>query len=180
MSCPHCKSFLFDFLNPEIHKDLDLAKRLHIKRLPSIRFTLVDWIHRIFSKIKKEDFDSSLRLALCIAQRGRKAIEYEFVVSMATFRLMKAKYNWLEEEIRYIKVLLSEACIIKKCHKTVMMTYLDDYVSYITSRSLTALFTLHDDHLHPKGLYTNTNQLLHKETDTVEIFEVIEVDDLYF
>ena len=174
MVCQHCKSFLHDFLHPELHKDLDLAKRLHKKRLTAIRSCLADWIFTIYSKLNKEDFDSSLRLASCIAQRGRPPIEYEFVVLCATFRLLKCKVPWLANELGYMKVLLLEQSLFQKNNKSVLATYADDYLAYITSRTLVALYTLHDDHLNPKGILSNTNQLLHTPMEIV-----IDDDEMY-
>lgn len=187
MACQICSFFLQDFLLTGVPEGISFRKDLKINVLPRISHPFADWIHRVFRKLTHTQLKNASTLAARIAKRGRPAVEYDFVVSTATFNFLKYEVSWLQEEEEFIAISLMELGLFKGKKIANLIITARDYIRYITIKAIKCLQELHDDHLHPKGLFTNLGSRAEKE-DTLydrdtdyqkEILEEIGLEDLY-
>lgn len=177
--CEHCHTFLHDFLVVAPHKDLPLAKQIQVKNLQKVLPDFVDWSLRLSMRIQREDFDTALLTAARIARRGRPLQEYECILHTATSNFLRCKLPWLASEIDYMKLRLIEGGVIKgKVSHTVLRSS-QDYLHYSLPRILLMLRDLHEDHTHPKGIYTDLSKLFPTSRQGEDLLEEILVDDLY-
>lgn len=170
--CNICKQFLRDFLEIGIQKELPLAKCIQMKYFEMILPDLLDWMYRIYQRLPKEEFDKALMTSARIARRGRKPIDYEYLIQTATFNFLKFQVNWIPSEVDYMKTLLMESGFVKA--KESSKAY--DYLSYMFPRVYLVLQDLHDDHENPKGLQTDLNKLFKKPKQEQKF---LDVDELY-
>ena len=191
MACNVCTAFLEDFLKTGIPKELEITKKIRPNSLGWIVYDMVPWIHKIYKRLYWKDFEKCYRLASQISRRGRKQVEYDYLLYTATWNLLNHEVPWLDQEINYMKVLLVEAGICKGKHVFVVMSVAKELLSYITPRALVCLHSVHDDHVNPKGLMTDVGSFTLKQNDQdkqtlfdkddyqKEILDEPE-DDLYF
>ena len=191
MACNICTAFLEDFLKAGIPKELEITKKIRPNSLARIVYDIGPWIHNIYKRLPWKDFEKCHRRASQISQRGRKQIEYDYLLHTATWNLLKHEVPWLEQEIKYMKLLLVEAGICKGKHVFVVMSVAQELLSYIAPRALISLHSVHDDHVHPKGLMTDVGSFTLKRVEAVEktLFDKDDYqkeilnepdDDLYF
>lgn len=190
--CPICQGFLQDFLQTGIEKELPLANQLRMKSIQNVLPELSDWIYRFSIKLKKEEFERASGNASLISRRGRKQLDYDYLIRTATFNFLKYHLEWVSSEVSYIETLLLESGFVRSTNKIGFHSNAYNYISYIVPLAVLTLQDLHDDHLNPKGLQTDLGKLFqkgrcHEEKETCvdkdddyqrEILE--EDDDLYF
>lgn len=194
MSCHICHCFLHDFLLTGIPEGIPLKKDLRKLVLPKIAWLFAEWIHRTLNRIEASQIQKAVNSASMIARRGRKEIEYEYLLSTATFNFLKYEVAWLQEEEEYITHLLMESGLLKGKNMFRLMTITKDYIRYTTIRAMYLLKQLHEDHVNPKGLMTNLDHILPRKRevetkeDTLcdrdddyqkEILEEVDLGDLY-
>lgn len=175
--CHQCLTFLHDFLEISLDKDLPITKQIHMKSLKHVQSELVHWFYNFYKRLPKEDFDKALETASRIARRGRPAREYEHLIQTATFNFLKFSVDWIKQELNYIQPLLLESGFIRSYQKHGDMNAVYNYVSYMTPRVYLVLHNLHEDHIHPKGIYTDLNKLFLKPKPEPKQF--LDVDELY-
>lgn len=192
MHCPYCKAFLQDFLQADLDRKIEIQPHIRSHAVHHVLPDFVDWTLRTCQRVTYGNYVDAWKTASRIAKRGRPKHEYEFLLHTATFNFLKFSESWVREEIDYMKPLLLEAGVIKRCrdHSSV----LDKYIGYMLVRSMIALYAIHNDHLEPKGIYTmieipTTPPIEeHEERATLvdrdddyqrEILEEVDLDDLY-
>lgn len=196
MACQICSFFLQDFLLTGVPEGISFRKDLKLHILPRISHSFADWIHRVFQKLTHTQIKNASMTAARIAKRGRPAIEYDFVVSTATFNFLKYEAPWLQEEEEFIAISLMERGLFRGKKIATLTITARDYIRYITIKAIKCLEELHEDHRNPKGLLTNlgafagktpTNRseelektLYDRDTEyQKEILEEIGLEDLY-
>lgn len=191
--CQICQAFLRDFLLHGIPRELPLAKQLHMKSMLNVLPELSDWIYRFYKNLKQEEFERASNNASLIARRGRPVLEYEYLIKTATFNFLKFHHEWISSEVSYMEILLAESGFVRSRTKLGYHSNAYNYISYIVPLAIIALKDLHDDHVKPKGLYTDLSKLYKpqkqkEEKETCadkdddyqkEILEEVE-DDMYF
>jgi hypothetical protein len=149
---------------------------------------IADWLYRFYQRLSKQAFDKALMTASRIARRGRPAHEYEFLIHTATFNLLKHDLPWIHSEVSILELLLLESGFIRP---RAAAAY--EYISYMAPRVYLCLHELHNDHVNPKGLNTQLNDLakpymrqedegtcFDKDDYQSEVLAEEECDDLYF
>lgn len=175
--CNLCQTFLYDFLLVSPHKDLPISKQIRIKSLRKILPEFVHWCQRMNARIQKDEFEKAIETASRIARRGRKLIDYEFLIHTATFNFLKFSLPWLTDEINYMKLLFIEAGVIVGKEYPKVLHHSQEYLSYLVPRTILVLRDLHEDHANPKGLYTDLNKLFISPQQEEKEIELL--DDLY-
>ena len=157
MACKPCQHFLYDFLQVGLHTELPLTKKIRIESLQKILPEFTDWMHSICKRITPEDYTKATTISSKIARRDRSLHEYEYIQHTATYNFLKYQIEWLCSEVDYMKLLLVDSGVIrgKEPHST--LKHAQDYISYMLPRSIACIHKIHDSHLHPKGIYTDTN-----------------------
>ncbi len=102
MACNICTAFLEDFLKAGIPKELTITKKIRSNSLVRIVYDIAPWIQNIYRRLCWKDFEKCYDRASQISQRGRKQIEYEYLLHTATWNLLKYEVPWLEQEINYM------------------------------------------------------------------------------
>lgn len=190
--CNKCQSYLYDYLPNSLEKELDLAKQIRMQAIQLILPEFVNWILRLNTKLQESKVKDAHRTALQIARRGRKLHDYEFLIHTATFNFLKFAQPWILDEVNYMKMVVIEGGVVKGKDYKKVCTVAQDYLSCMIPRALLCLYDLHEDHVNPKGLYTDLGKLFkpkekHSDTDTCidknddymkEILE--DGEDLYF
>jgi hypothetical protein len=169
MACRHCKCFLEDFITGGLHPDHPLFKKLRIKRLHRILPEVSSWLYRIYMRVNRVYFDDSLQLAMRISRRDRKIMEYEALISTACFRFLKYKEKWIPEEVSYLTTILLEASVLKQVD-------VDDYICYMSTRTLAGLYELHKEHSITKK---DDEKTCIDPNDNYQKEILLEEDDLY-
>jgi hypothetical protein len=190
--CRKCQNFLYDYLQVGPRKELELAKQIRVKSLQRILPEFSEWCLRMNTRIGISNFDRALMTASRIAQRGRKAYEYEYLIHTATFNFLKHEHPWIMNEVDYMKLLLIEAGVVKGRERNKALTHAQDYLSFVLPRTILCLRDLHEDHVNPKGLYTDLGKLFRPKYEDFEgssydedddyqkeILEEDDIDDLY-
>lgn len=162
MSCHICHAFLHDFLLTGIPDGIPIQKDLRKGTLPRISWTFTHWIYRVFHNLESQHLEKAQTSASLIARRGRKEIEYEYLLSTATFNFLKYEVPWLQEEEEYMTLLLMESGLLKGKNTFRLLSVVKDYLRYTTIRAIYLLKQVHDDHVNPKGLMTNLDHLVVK------------------
>ena len=155
MACNVCALFLEDFLRAGIPKELEIHKKIRLSSLIRATPDLVDWIHRVYNRLRWKEFERCQELASRISSRGRKQLDYDYLLQTATWNLLKHEVPWLEQEINYMKLLLVEGGVCKGKYVFLVMSVAQELLSYIVPRALQCLHSVHDDHVNPKGLMTD-------------------------
>jgi hypothetical protein len=189
MSCNVCRVFLEDFLRAGIPKEYDIHKKIRPTALLRTIPDLVDWIYRVYKRLLWKQFETCQEIASRISSRGRKRLDYDYLLYTATWNLLKHDVPWLEQEIKHMKLLLVEAGVCRGRHVFVVMSVAQELISYIAPRALQCLHTVHDDHINPKGLMTDVGSFSSKRARQEETLfdddnyqkEILEedTDDLY-
>lgn len=157
MTCKPCQQFLYDFLQVGLHKELALTQKIRIESLQKILPEFTEWMHSICRRITPEDYVKATVISSRIARRNRSIHEYEYIRHTATYNFLKYQIEWLNPEADYMKLLLIDSGVIRGKECCAVLRNAQDYISYIVARSIHCIHTIHDSHLHPKGLYTDTN-----------------------
>jgi len=192
MHCPHCKAFLEDFLQSDLDQKIQLKPHVRCHAVHRVLPEYIDWTLRTSQRVTHDNYTSAWKTASRIARRGRPKHEYEFLLHTATYNFLKFSETWFRQEIDYMKPLLMEAGVIKRCVD--YSDILDKYLGYMLIRSMTALYAIHEDHMKPKGLCTlveiPTVPPVEQEEERVtlvdrdddyqrEILEEVDLSDLY-
>jgi hypothetical protein len=176
MPCKKCFCFLEDFLLVTIPNELSISNDIRIKSLRRILPEYVDWMQRLWFSLPKEEFDKAYTNACQIARRGRKQVEYEYIVFTATSNFLSFQFPWFSKELDFMKILLVEAGFVKKKRQNTYLTTAREYLTYMVPRCIFMLKDIHGDHMNPKGLLTDITSTLLKQSKKSE--EVM-LDDLY-
>lgn len=180
MSCKICPFFLQDFLLTGVPEELALSKLLRKKAIGRISVKFAEWIHTIFHKISTEDFLKASTIASRISKRGRKELQYEYILSTATFNLLHYEVPWLKQEETYIVMYLLESSLFKGRNYYSLLNTAKEYIGYTTIRAFYYLREIHDDHVNPKGLMTNLNTTVpHKRKQVEKEVTLYDRDDDY-
>jgi hypothetical protein len=183
MACTVCSNFLDDFLRAGIPKELEITKKIRLQSYLRTVPEFGQWIHRVYNRLCWKDFERSYALACRISRRDRKLVEYEYLLYTSTWNLLKHDVPWLEQEIKYMKLLLVEAGVSKGKHVFLVMSIAQELVSHIAPRALFYLHTVHTDHLYPKGLMTDlgfTHKKVYEPPQTqIQTQTFLDTDDLY-
>jgi hypothetical protein len=190
MQCQRCGHFLEDYLGGGLPHDLDILKKMRKQKYTSLIPEICHWIQRFSSRVQTNEFKQANTLANNIARRGRKQIEYEYLLSTATFNLLKCQIPWIETELNYMKVRFAEAGVFRGKHATSLLLHSQEFLAYLAVSCFVFLQEVHDDHVHPKGLNTNVGSLTlrskqKKEDDRDTLYdrdddyqkEILEEDD---
>lgn len=177
--CPICQLFLQDYLLFGISKELPLSKELRMKSIRNVLPELCDWIYRFSQRVSKQEFDNALKNASCIARRGRKLQDYEYLIHTATFNFLKFHVDWIASEVSYLETLLIESGFVRTKNKVGYHSNAYNYISYIVPRIILCLEDLHDDHLHPKGLNTDLSKLFKSKQKDIDTDTCFDKDDDY-
>lgn len=160
MECQRCQSFLQDFLGGGLPHDLEIVKKMKRKPFHSLIPEISDWIERLYSRVSTNEFNNAKKTANKIARRGRKRLEYTYLVNTATFHLLQFELPWIETDLNYLKVLLVEAGVFHGKHAKTLLTQAQEFLAYLAITCFHCLLEIHDDHLHPKGLFTNIGSVI--------------------
>jgi hypothetical protein len=109
----------------------------------------------VYNRLRWKEFERCQELASRISSRGRKQLDYDYLLQTATWNLLKHEVPWLEQEINYMKLLLVEGGVCKGKYVFLVMSVAQELLSYIVPRALQCLHSVHDDHVNPKGLMTD-------------------------
>lgn len=177
--CQICQGFLHDFLQTGIEKELPLANQLRMKSIQNVLPELSDWMYRFCRKLKQEDFERASGNASLISRRGRKQLEYEYLIRTATFNFLKFHLEWVSSEVSYIETLLLESGFVRSTNKLGFHSNAYNYISYIVPLAIVALNDLHEDHVNPKGLQTDVGKLFQKRRPEPQQETCVDKDDDY-
>lgn len=186
MACDVCAVFLEDFLGAGFPKDAPIHTKIRMTSLLQLTPELASWIHRVYERLSWTVLERCRTNASRIARRGRSTVDYDYLLNTATWNLLKYEVPWLENESAYIQLRLVEAGVCRGNHVVRVMSVARELLSYITPRALQCLHSVHDDHVHPKGLYTQLGSRHEERDETLsdrddyqkEILEE-DTDDLY-
>jgi hypothetical protein len=193
MHCLRCQHFLEDYLCEGLPGELDILTKMRKKKYTCLIPEICHWILEFSSRVHTKQFEKAKTIANNIARRGRKQVDYEYLLSTATFNLLKYELPWIETEINYPKVRLAEEGVFHGKHANSLLFQSQEFLAYLAVSCFLLLQEVHDDHVNPKGLQTNVGSVgkkqYKKESEETlsdrdddyqkEILNEVDLDDLY-
>jgi hypothetical protein len=192
MMCRSCKIFLHDFLPFALPNDCPFLHTIHKKSFERISSELSDIFVRLSQKLFKKDFEKAWEISNRIARRGRPAQEYQALLMSSTLNLLRISNPWLSSELSHIPCLLMEAGVVRCKDRKQFNQAIWDFINYLIPLVLRCVYEVHDDHVNPKGIYTQVGSIRQyvskeDERDKVTLYDkddymseiLNEADDLY-
>ena len=168
MACKSCRLFVQDFLPFALSRDHPLYPKIRSKNLEKIASELSEILSHISHKLPKKDYEKAWETSNRIARRGRPLFEYEAVLNLSTLNLLKFSHPWMSAELSSVPYLLMEMAVVKSRDRKGVQRETWDYLNYLIPVVLRCIYEIHDDHLHPKGIYTNVGSMIQARRYTNE------------
>ena len=158
-NCPHCRYFLSDYIESGIHPTLPVYKELRPQIIRRVLPEFVNWAFRFLERISYFELNCARNSALCISQRGRSNLDYDFLIQNAMYNNLSLNIPWIKKEFNYILPILLEAGLLKSKKYGPAKRSAESYVAFVIFKLTEILPEVHADHVSPKGLYTNLSHL---------------------
>jgi hypothetical protein len=168
MTCKSCHLFVQDFLPFALSRDHPLYPKIRSKNLGKIASELSEILIRISHTLPKKEYEKAWQTSNRIARRGRPAFEYEAVLNLSTLNLLKFSHPWISAELSSVPYLLMEMAVVRSKDRKGVQRETWDYLNYLIPVVLRCIYEIHDDHMNPKGIYTNVGSMIQARRYTNE------------
>ncbi len=160
MNCQKCYGYINDYLYLGIPPDLAFREYVHLKHLRKVIPILAKGCLQITKRLSPVQYNKAILTANNIARRGRGYTEYFHLIQTAALNFLRIEHDWLKKEIEDLKCYLIEESFIRHKKSYYAMKAADEYICYMLPRLIGLVYTIHRDHITPKGLETDVSDTI--------------------
>jgi hypothetical protein len=160
MACQKCYGYVHDYLYLGVPNEVAFRKYIQDKHLRRVLPTLTDSCLRIVKQLSASQYNQAVSKANNIARRGRSSLDYYCLLQMAALNFLRIEHDWFRKEIDSLKCFLVEQSFIRQKNSFYALKHADEYLCYMFPRLIGLVYTIHRDHVDPKGLGTEVQDTI--------------------